>query len=178
MFWFGWTSGANIHWISPVLASAVWAAGGFLLFQAGLKFVTDFLLRGASTYSTSGSYLADCYPRYVASVMAGNDFFRSMVGASFPLFSIGTFPVNSGFAQQSHMSFSRQHFFTTLALGLHAAFWAVSPSSCCRSRSCSINMARGYAPGVSTRTKFVIICVSTCSLQWVLYRTPCITAFV
>ncbi|KAJ3555504.1 hypothetical protein NM688_g2535 [Phlebia brevispora] len=73
MFWFGWTSGGNIHWISPILASALWAAAAFLLFQAGLN------------------YLADCYPRYVASVLAGNDFFRSMVGAAFPLFSTAFF---------------------------------------------------------------------------------------
>lgn len=32
------------------------------------------------------SYLSDCYPRYVASVLAGNDFFGSMIGG-FPLFS-------------------------------------------------------------------------------------------
>ena len=38
------------------------------------------------------SYLSDCYPRYVASVLAGNDFFRSIVGAAFPLFSTGTRP--------------------------------------------------------------------------------------
>ena len=36
------------------------------------------------------SYLSDCYPRHVASILAGNDFFRSMVGAAFPLFSTGT----------------------------------------------------------------------------------------
>lgn len=35
------------------------------------------------------SYLSDCYPRYVASILAGNDFFRSCVGAAFPLFSTG-----------------------------------------------------------------------------------------
>lgn len=35
------------------------------------------------------SYLQDCYPRYVASVLAGNDFFRATLGAAFPLFSTG-----------------------------------------------------------------------------------------
>ena len=33
------------------------------------------------------SYLGDCYPRHVASVFAGNNFFRSMTGACLPLVS-------------------------------------------------------------------------------------------
>ncbi|EKM57337.1 uncharacterized protein PHACADRAFT_208428 [Phanerochaete carnosa HHB-10118-sp] len=73
MFWFGWTSSASVHWIVPIIASAFFSAGTYMLFQAGLN------------------YLADCYPRYVASVLAGNDFFRSMVGAAFPLFSTAFF---------------------------------------------------------------------------------------
>lgn len=73
MFWFGWTSSASVHWIVPIIASAFFSAGANLVFQAGVN------------------YLADCYPRYVASVLAGNDFFRSMVGAAFPLFSTAFF---------------------------------------------------------------------------------------
>ena len=49
MFWFGWTAGGNIHWILPILASAVWAGGTFLLFQAGLKFVLATIPRGICT---------------------------------------------------------------------------------------------------------------------------------
>jgi DHA1 family multidrug resistance protein-like MFS transporter len=33
------------------------------------------------------NYLADAYPNYAASVLAGNDFFRSSFGAGFPLFA-------------------------------------------------------------------------------------------
>ena len=33
------------------------------------------------------NYLADAYPTYAASVLAGNDFIRSMFGAAFPLFA-------------------------------------------------------------------------------------------
>ncbi|EKM57361.1 uncharacterized protein PHACADRAFT_208445 [Phanerochaete carnosa HHB-10118-sp] len=73
MFWFGWTSSASVHWIVPIIASAFFSAGTYMLFQAGLN------------------YLANCYPRYVASVLAGNDFFRSMIGAAFPLFSTAFF---------------------------------------------------------------------------------------
>ncbi|GJF00169.1 MFS general substrate transporter [Phanerochaete sordida] len=73
LFWFGWTSAAGVHWIVPILASGLWAMGAFYLFQAGMN------------------YLADCYPRYVASVLASNDLFRSFIGAAFPLFSTAYF---------------------------------------------------------------------------------------
>ena len=33
------------------------------------------------------SYLGDAYPKYVASVYAGNDLMRSSFGAAFPLFA-------------------------------------------------------------------------------------------
>lgn len=39
------------------------------------------------------SYLIDCYPRHVASVMAGNVVMRSTLGAVFPLFSNGAYLV-------------------------------------------------------------------------------------
>ncbi|KAJ3538373.1 hypothetical protein NM688_g6530 [Phlebia brevispora] len=73
LFWFGWTAAPSIPWIVPIIGSGFFTIGAFLLFQAGLN------------------YLSDCYPRYVASVLAGNDFFRSMVGAAFPLFSTAFF---------------------------------------------------------------------------------------
>jgi len=33
------------------------------------------------------NYLADAYPTYAASVLAGNDFIRSLFSAGFPLFA-------------------------------------------------------------------------------------------
>ncbi|KAI0699229.1 MFS general substrate transporter [Cytidiella melzeri] len=69
LFWFGWTSSASIHWISPVLAATCWSVANVIIFQSGLN------------------YLVDCYPRYVASILAGNTLMRSAVGAAFPLFS-------------------------------------------------------------------------------------------
>jgi MFS transporter, DHA1 family, multidrug resistance protein len=46
-----------------------------------------------SAYGVLLSYLQDCYPRYVASILAGNDFFRACLGAGFPLFSTGALSV-------------------------------------------------------------------------------------
>ncbi|SNX82189.1 probable FLR1 - Putative H+ antiporter involved in multidrug resistance [Melanopsichium pennsylvanicum] len=67
MFGFGWTANASIHWIAPIILSSFFSVGTFLLFQSGL------------------SYLGDCYPDYIASVYAGNDFFRASIGATLPL---------------------------------------------------------------------------------------------
>lgn len=69
LFWFGWTSNPNVHWISPIIASSLFGGGTLLLFNAVLN------------------YLGDAYPKYQASVLAGNDLFRSSFGAGFPLFA-------------------------------------------------------------------------------------------
>ncbi|EPQ57270.1 MFS general substrate transporter [Gloeophyllum trabeum ATCC 11539] len=73
MFWFGWTASASIPWIVPIIGSAFFGIGAFLLFQAVLN------------------YLGDAYPRYAASVLAGNDLFRAGFGAAFPLFANAMF---------------------------------------------------------------------------------------
>ncbi|KAI9430829.1 putative caffeine resistance protein 5 [Lactarius indigo] len=69
LFWFGWTSRASVHWIVPIMGSSLFGMAALLLFNAVLN------------------YLADAYPTYAASVLAGNDFIRSMFGAGFPLFA-------------------------------------------------------------------------------------------
>lgn len=58
-----------IHWIVPVMGSMLFTIGTFLLFNAVLN------------------WLPDAYPAYAASVLAGNDLFRSSFGAGFPLFA-------------------------------------------------------------------------------------------
>lgn len=63
LFWFGWSSRPDIHWIMPIIGSAWFAIGTFLLFNSILN------------------YLPDAYPEYAASVLAGNDFMRSAFGA-------------------------------------------------------------------------------------------------
>jgi DHA1 family multidrug resistance protein-like MFS transporter len=69
LFWFGWSSRPDIHWIMPIIGSSFFAIGTFLLFNSILN------------------YLPDAYPEYAASVLAGNDFMRSAFGAGFPLFA-------------------------------------------------------------------------------------------
>lgn len=53
----------------PIIGSAWFSVGAFLLFNSVLN------------------YLGDAYPEYAASVLAGNDFMRSSFGAGFPLFA-------------------------------------------------------------------------------------------
>ncbi|KAH9976873.1 MFS transporter [Lactifluus volemus] len=69
LFWFGWTSRVDVHWIVPIIGSSLFSISALLLFNTVLN------------------YLADAYPTYAASVLAGNDFIRSMFGAGFPLFA-------------------------------------------------------------------------------------------
>ncbi|KAI9789149.1 MAG: hypothetical protein M1833_002766 [Piccolia ochrophora] len=69
LFWFGWSARASVHWIMPIIGSSFFSIGAFLLFMAVL------------------TYLGDAYPKYVASVYAGNDLVRSSFGAAFPLFA-------------------------------------------------------------------------------------------
>ena len=68
LFWFGWSAGRT-HWIMPIIGSAWFTVGAFLLFNSVLN------------------YLGDAYPDYAASVLAGNDLMRSSFGAGFPLFA-------------------------------------------------------------------------------------------
>lgn len=66
LFFFGWTAG--VHWILPIIAQIFFVLNVFNLFQCAF------------------SYLAVCFPRYYASVMAGNGLFRAVFACAFPLF--------------------------------------------------------------------------------------------
>ena len=69
LFWFAWTNGPSIHWISPVVAGAPFGFGFTIVFLA----VTN--------------YLIDSYTIFAASVLAANTVLRSLFGAAFPLFT-------------------------------------------------------------------------------------------
>ncbi|KAF9892962.1 hypothetical protein FE257_000554 [Aspergillus nanangensis] len=74
LFWFGWTGNfESVHWMVPIVASMLFAVGGCLIFNCIF------------------CYQAHAYPKYAASVLAGNDFMRSSFGAGFPLFATAMF---------------------------------------------------------------------------------------
>ncbi|KAJ3961123.1 GTPase-activating protein [Colletotrichum tropicale] len=87
LFWFGWSSRQSINWIMPIIGSAWFSIGSFLLFNPVLN------------------YLTDAYPDYAASVLAGNDLFRSAFGAGFPMFATAMYTrLGVGWANRSNIA--------------------------------------------------------------------------
>lgn len=79
---FGFASKESIHWIVPVIGASLYLPGIYLCFQSILTYVTS------------------SYPAYAASVLAGNDLFRSSIASVFPLFGRAFF-VNLGLGPAS-----------------------------------------------------------------------------
>ena len=69
LFWFGWTSFPSVHWIVPIIASAMFGAGIYIIILSILN------------------YVVDSYQTYSASALAGVILVRNIVGAGFPLFA-------------------------------------------------------------------------------------------
>ncbi|KAK9489663.1 major facilitator superfamily domain-containing protein [Lipomyces doorenjongii] len=69
LIFFGWSSTSTVHWIAPIIASGLFLVGGYIVFQVLFN------------------YLGMSYPRYLASVFAGNGLFRSAMAGAFPLFA-------------------------------------------------------------------------------------------
>ncbi|KAK7046753.1 MFS general substrate transporter [Favolaschia claudopus] len=65
---FGFASRPSVHWIVPIIGAALYLPGIFLNFQSVLMYITS------------------AYPAHAASVLAGNDLFRSTIASVFPLF--------------------------------------------------------------------------------------------
>ncbi|PGH19034.1 hypothetical protein AJ79_00068 [Helicocarpus griseus UAMH5409] len=70
IFIFAWTTYRHVHWIAPIIGSALFGMGTILV------------------YSGIFTFLVDAYPLYAASALAANSFLRSSFGAAFPLFGI------------------------------------------------------------------------------------------
>ncbi|PNP60175.1 hypothetical protein THARTR1_00199 [Trichoderma harzianum] len=68
IFMFGWTTYASVHWIVPIIGSAIFGLGNLLVFSSVFTF------------------LVDAYPMYAASALAANAFVRCSFAAVFPLF--------------------------------------------------------------------------------------------
>ncbi|CAG8978441.1 hypothetical protein HYALB_00012608 [Hymenoscyphus albidus] len=70
LFLFAWTTYRSVHWIVPIIGSAIFGMGTVLVFSGVFTF------------------LVDAYPLYAASSLAANSFARSTLGAVFPLFGV------------------------------------------------------------------------------------------
>lgn len=71
LFWFGWSAHYRVHWMSPVMAEAMFSCGNELVFMSCVMYVMDF-------YG----------PLYGASAQATNSLVRYCLGAAFPLFIV------------------------------------------------------------------------------------------
>lgn len=71
LFWFAWTARADIHWISPLLATIFFGAGNLLIFCSAVLYLID-------TYQSIAG----------ASAAAANGLLRYILGAVFPLFTV------------------------------------------------------------------------------------------
>ncbi|KAI0409576.1 major facilitator superfamily transporter [Xylaria palmicola] len=69
LFAFAWTARPEVHWIAPTAGITLYSAAVFVVFQC--IFV----------------YVALSYPKYAASLFAGNDFFRSALAFAAVLFA-------------------------------------------------------------------------------------------
>lgn len=73
LFWFGWTSSKDIHWIVPTLSGLLTGLGLLTIFLQAINYIIDTFLRNAAT------------------ALAANTFLRSLFGAAFPLFATQMF---------------------------------------------------------------------------------------
>ncbi|PBK69021.1 MFS general substrate transporter [Armillaria solidipes] len=96
---FGFTSKESVHWIVPIIGAALYLPGIYLTFQSILTYVTS------------------AYPTYAASVLAGNDLFRSAIASVFPLFGRAFF-VNLGLGPGSAL-------LAGVSFLLMPAFWSL-----------------------------------------------------
>ncbi|OBR16268.1 Fluconazole resistance protein [Colletotrichum higginsianum IMI 349063] len=67
LFWYGWTAEKQLHWMLPIVGTALLGCGIVIVLM-----------------STS-TYLVDAFTEYAASAMAANTVTRSLVGAFLPL---------------------------------------------------------------------------------------------
>ncbi|KAF5522445.1 Efflux pump atB [Colletotrichum aenigma] len=69
LFWFGWSTSKDIHWIVPALAVSSVTIGIFTIYLAVFN------------------YLADIYHRYASSALAAQSMCRNLLAGVFPLFT-------------------------------------------------------------------------------------------
>ncbi|KAF2808124.1 MFS general substrate transporter [Mytilinidion resinicola] len=67
LFWYGWAAEAKVHWIVPIMGTALFGLGLF------------------GTMMPVQTYLIDSYKRYAASALAASTLLRSLLGALLPL---------------------------------------------------------------------------------------------
>jgi DHA1 family multidrug resistance protein-like MFS transporter len=82
----GWTARRDVHWIASTVGIVIYAACVFIVFQAITckSYRPPFSNHASLTYSIA--YIPMSYPKYAASLFAGNDFCRSLFAFGAVLF--------------------------------------------------------------------------------------------
>lgn len=89
LFWFGWTTYPSVHWIVPIIGSAIFGMGyGICLPLCHHLAPTDFSNRTLLVFSGVFTFLVDAYTLFAASALAANSLARSSFAAAFPLFGV------------------------------------------------------------------------------------------
>lgn len=68
LFWYGWSAEKNLHWVMPLVGTAIFGFGMI------------------SVFGSVQTYLIDMSPRYAASAVSAATVFRSLFAFAFPLF--------------------------------------------------------------------------------------------
>lgn len=113
MFWLGWSSRADVHWVVPFLAGVPFGMGFLFIFMALLN------------------YLADAYQIFAASAMAAASCCRSICGAVLPL-AAGKMYRTLGIAWAT----SLLGFLSMAMCGIPVLFWFYGDKIRDRSRFC------------------------------------------
>jgi DHA1 family multidrug resistance protein-like MFS transporter len=107
MFWFAWTSNPNIIWVPQVISGAFIGAGVLLVFLQGLNYIIDV----SAVFQKLDMRILTPIQVYKAnanSAIAANTFFRSWLGAGFPMFANYMFK-RLGVDWVRHRTFARLH---------------------------------------------------------------------
>lgn len=87
---FGWSSRESVHWIVPIIGSALYLPGIFLIFVSPPSLLAESFPQSLTPHLPSQQsiliYISMGYPKHAASIFAGNDLFRSSFASVFPLF--------------------------------------------------------------------------------------------
>ena len=84
LFWFAWTSYQSVHWIVPIIASALWGWSFYTLILMTYNYTEDTYK--ASRFSRRGENSTKRCQVFSASALAGLGLVRNIAGAGFPLF--------------------------------------------------------------------------------------------
>lgn len=85
LFWYGWSAEYELHWIMPIIGTAILGIGMIIAFVRFNLIINFSEMNADLVQMATSTYLIDAFTVYSASVMAANTVFRSLAGAVLPL---------------------------------------------------------------------------------------------